>query len=623
MSGLPVIDLGVLALYLAGVVAMGLWFSRRSGTPDQFMAAGRSVPGWAVGLSIFGTYVSSISFLALPGKAFGTDWSPFVFSLAIPLPTLVAVRYFVPFYRKTGEVSAYHHLEQRFGAWARTYAVVCYLLTQLARMGTIMYLLARALEPLTGWGLITLILVTGVITILYTLVGGMEAVIWADVVQSFVLIGGALACVGILVFGMPQGPGQLFEVAARHQKFNLGSFAVDFTEATFWVVLVYGFFINLQNFGIDQSYVQRYATARTDREAVKSVWLGALLYLPISAVFLFIGTGLFAYYTARPELLPATLDPKVEADAVFPHFIHAALPVGLSGLVIAAIFAAAQSTLSSSINCSATLTLRDLYRRYLRPAAGDKESMLVLRLATLVFGTAGTLTALAMIRVKSALDVWWELASIFSGGMLGLFLLGLISRRARNAAAATGVVIGVLVICWMSITPKVFSPRFGERDFRNVPALMNRLQDRSHPISAYLLAQFDRKAAAMVAAYDGTKFATDDIRAAFTRQFNTVLQGPALSAQPAFADVGMSLTTRQLADRKVAGADAAWLNRLVLEDAFPAALAQKPDWAVRLAPLRSPFHNFMAIVIGTLAILLTGLMVSRLRRGAAPGSEQR
>jgi len=450
---LPVIDLAVLVLYLAGMVAMGWWFGRRSGTPDQFMKAGGQIPGWAVGLSIFGTYVSSISFLALPGKAVGGDWNPFAFSLAIPVATLVAVKWFVPFYRQSGEVSAYHHLEARFGAWARTYAVMCYLLTQLARMGTIMYLLALALAPMTGWSLITLILVTGLVTVLYALVGGIEAVIWSEVVQSVVLIGGALICAGLLLFGMPEGPSQLFRIAAANDKFSLGSFAPSLTEATFWVVVIYGLFINLQNFGTDQSYVQRYATAKSDQEAKKSVWLGAMLYLPISGVFLFIGTALFAYYTARPALLPAGITLAGESDKVFPHFINAGLPVGVTGLVIAAIFAAAQSTLASSINCAATLTLCDLYRRYLRPEADARESMRVLRMATLGFGLAGTAAALAMIRVKSALDIWWQMAGIFSGGMLGLFLLGMISRHAKNAAAAAGVAVGLLLICWMSLSP--------------------------------------------------------------------------------------------------------------------------------------------------------------------------
>ncbi len=452
MSSLPVIDLFVLAIYLAGIVGVGLWFGRKGLNPEKFMAAGRRVPGWAVGLSIFGTYVSSISFLALPGKAFATNWTAFVFSLSIPLTTWIAVKYFVPFYRRSGEVSAYQHLEHRFGPWARTYAVICYLLTQLARMGTILYLLALALAPLTGWSMVAIILCAGVLVIVYTLVGGMEAVIWTDVVQSIVFIVGALACVWILFLGMPKGPGQLFEIAAAHKKFSLGSFGADVSQMTFWVVLLNGIFINLQNFGIDQSYVQRYQTAKNDREAARSVWVGALLYLPISAVFFFIGTGLFAFYSARPELLSG-VDAVGKPDSVFPHFIVAQLPVGLTGLVIAGIFAAAQSTVSSSINCSATLILCDIYKRYVRPNATERESMRVLHFATLFVGMAGTAMALAMMQIRNALDAWWGLASIFSGGMLGLFLLGLLARRAGNRAAAIGVIAGVVMIAWMTFSP--------------------------------------------------------------------------------------------------------------------------------------------------------------------------
>lgn len=461
MTRLPILDLIVLVLYLASVVGMGFWCGRRNRTSRDFMAAGGKIPGWAVGLSIFGTFVSSISFLALPGKAYAGNWNAYTFSLSIPIAAWVAVKWFVPFYRRSGEVSAYEHLEHRFGAWARTYAVVCYLLTQLARMGTIMYLLALALAPLTGWSLTSLILVTSVVVIFYTLIGGMEAVIWTDVMQSIVLIGGGLLCAVLPLFTLPHGPSQLFSIAAEHNKFSLGSFSASLAQPTFWVVLVYGLVINLQNFGIDQSYVQRYATARSDRDATNSVWLGALLYLPISAVFFFIGTALFAYYTARPELLPG----GIKSDAVFPHYIAAALPAGLSGLVIAAVFAAAQSTISSSMNCSATLILCDFYKRYWRPQADERESMRVLRTTTFVVGVLGTAAALAMLSVKSALDAWWKWAGICSGGMLGLFLLGRVSR-AGNFAAFTGTAFGVVVIAWMTFVRRSeSSPQWWQSPF--------------------------------------------------------------------------------------------------------------------------------------------------------------
>lgn len=450
LAQLSLPDLTVLVIYLTGTTLLGLWVGRRNTSADQFMAAGGAMPGWVVGLSIFGTFVSSISFLALPGKSYGGDWNAFVFSLTLPLAAWIAVRWFVPFYRSRGEVSAYHHLEARFGPWARTYAVVCYLLTQLGRMGTITYLLAIALQPMTGWPVGNIILLTGVVVMVYSFVGGIEAVVWTDALQSVVLIGGALVCAGLLVSGLPHGTADLRAVAGEG-KFSLGRGGFSLASPTFWVVLVYGLVINLQNFGIDQSYVQRYAVARSEREAAKSVWLGAMLYLPVSAVFLFIGTALFAYYRAHPVLLPA----GVKDDGVFPWFICHGLPQGVSGLLIAGIFAAAQSTLSSSVNSAATLIHCDLYRRYVRPGAESRESLLVLRMATLVFGAAGTATAFAMINVKSALDVWWKLAGVFSGGMLGLFLLGLLARRAGNAAAAVGVIAGVLVIAWMTLSSLV------------------------------------------------------------------------------------------------------------------------------------------------------------------------
>lgn len=460
METLRWMDLGVLAAYLAGTTALGCAFGRRSRTPESFTAARRRVPGWAVGLSILGTYVSSISFLALPGKALDTDWSFFVFSLTLPLAAWIAVRWFVPFYRAAGEVSAYHHLEGRFGPWARTYATACYLLTQVARMGTISYLVALAMAPLLGWSVVSIILLTGGAVVVYTLVGGIEAVIWTDVVQSIVLVGGALGAAVALLAGMPEGPGQAFRIATQYGKFGLGTLAWRWDEATFWVILLYALTINLQNFGIDQNYVQRYVVARSDREAARSVWLGALLYVPISAIFFLIGTLLFAYYHVWPDRLPAGLDPHATPDRVFPQFIVRGLPPGLAGLVVAGIFAAAQSTLSSSVNGSATLLLHDVYQRYFRPGAGRRESMVVLYLGTLLMGVLGTGTALGMTRVRTALDAWWQLAGVFSGGMLGLFLLGLLVQRARGAAAAAGVAAGVAVIAWMTLSA---SPRWPPR----------------------------------------------------------------------------------------------------------------------------------------------------------------
>lgn len=449
------LDILVLALYFVLTMAVGVACWRKSRSVDGFTAAERSLPGWLTGLSILGTYISSISFIALPGKAFASNWNSFVFSLSLPLAAWIGTKYFVPFYRHGGCISAYAHLEERFGGWARAYASACYLLTQLARIGTVTYLMALPMNVLLGWDIRWIILITGVTTTLYTFIGGIVGVIWTEAIQTVVLIAGAAVCAVLMVTGLPEGPGQLFRLGAENGKFSLGSFGPELTQSTFWVVLVYGLVINLQNFGVDQNYVQRYHTARSDREANKSLWMGALLYVPVSAVFFFIGTALFAYYSANTGQLPAEYQDPSRSDYVFPWFIVSVLPPGITGLLIASIFAAAMSTISSSLNSSATIFLNDYYKRYINKGASEKQEMKTLYVCTVAAGALGTVLAFGMINVKSALDAWWTLAGIFGGGMLGLFLLGFISRRADRAAGLAGVSVGVLLILWLSISPKI------------------------------------------------------------------------------------------------------------------------------------------------------------------------
>ena len=445
-----IIDIIVFLLFTGGVVAFGCSFFKKKGTSEEFTSAGRSLPGWVVGMSIFATYVSSISYLGYPGKAFSGDWNAFVFSLSIPIASYFAARYFVPFYRSQDSISAYSFLENRFGPWARIYASSCYLLTQIARTGSILYLLALPMNVLLGWNIQTIIIVTSVAIVLYSMLGGMKAVIWTEAIQGIILIGGALVCMFILLFDMPEGPAQTFSIAMEDGKFSLGSFGSSLSESTFWVCLIYGVFTNLQNYGIDQSYVQRYHTAKNEKEAKFSALFGGYLFIPVSAVFFMIGTGLYAFYKVHPGVLPD----GVGADYVFPFFIVNELPVGLTGLLIASIFAAGMSTIATSVTSSSTIILTDYYQRF-RKHAGNRERMLVLKLSSVGVGVAGILVAFAFMSVQSALDAWWALASIFSGGMLGLFLLGYISRKARNFDAGLGVVCGVILVCWIVISPFV------------------------------------------------------------------------------------------------------------------------------------------------------------------------
>lgn len=449
---ITVLDYIIFFLFVGGVALFGcsFFFKSRKGA-SSFTAADGSLPAWVVGMSIFATFVSSISFLGLPGDAYKGNWNPFVFSLSIPIATWLAAKVFIPLYRGMNSVSAYHYLEMRFGYWARCYVAICYLLTQLARIGSILLLLALPISTMFGWDIQSIIVWTGIATLVYTLLGGISAVVWTDAIQGIILIVGAVACALILTFSMPEGPSQLFEIAAANGKFSLGSFGASLTEPTFWVVLIYGLFVNMQNYGIDQNYVQRYMTTKSTAEAVKSTIFGGLLYIPVSLVFVYIGTALFSYYTARPELLPA----GTAADKVFPYFIVHGLPTGITGLVIASLFSAGMSTVATSINSSATIILTDFVKRLSRGNMSERRNMGVLYTASLVVGALGIVVGLLMMKVDGVLDAWWKLASIFSGGMLGLFLLGVVCRNVKRAHAVIAVVLGLLSIAYMSLSPLI------------------------------------------------------------------------------------------------------------------------------------------------------------------------
>ena len=334
----------------------------------------------------------------------------------------------------------------------------------------------------------------------YSLVGGIIAVIWADAIQVVLLW--AVVAVTVILMGMPAGPRQVFELGAASDKFSPGSLQLwSVSQTTIWVLITYGVFENLKNFGIDQSYIQRYVAASSQAEARRGLWLSAGLYVPVSALFFFIGSSLYAYYSTRPQdahevrrivahqrLMQQKVEPgwqtdaqgqqhwsddydrQVEAiaaglsdadigDRVFPHFIAAHLPAGVTGLLIAAIFAAGMSTVSTSLNSSATLVMSDFYRPLLAPQASERQLVRVLYGATLAWGLMGTATALALIPLtQSVLDVWWTVSSVLGSGLLGLFLLGVLCRGASSRVAIAAVLLGSLIVAWMIVSPSDYWP---------------------------------------------------------------------------------------------------------------------------------------------------------------------
>jgi SSS family solute:Na+ symporter len=459
---MAVLDLLLILCYLLAMVGIGVYFSRKNKSSEQFTTASGSIPGWALGLSFYATFLSAITFLGDPGKSFGANWNPFVFSLSIPLAAIVATKWFVPFYRESGEISAYTHLEKRFGNWARTYAMVCFILTQLARMGTIFYGIALTLNALTGIDMRLIILVAGLCIILYTVLGGMEAVIWTEVIQAVLKTLGAGMILYLITLQTPIGA--IIERGLQEDKFSLGTFDFNFQTSSFWVILAYGFFINLTNFGIDQNYIQRYHTAQNPRDAAKSIWLCVLYYVPVSFLFFFIGTALYSFYAENPELIwelkqQVSLEKSIPLDSlqasdygdrVLPYFMKTQIPTGFLGLLIAALLSAGMSTMSSGMNSSATVFLKDIYLRYIDPAADAKKQFQLLLIATTCMGGLGIVFGMSMIGVKSLLDVWWKLSGIFAGGMLGIFLLGFLAKKVHNVDAKIAAVLGLILIALMS-----------------------------------------------------------------------------------------------------------------------------------------------------------------------------
>ena len=452
------IDLAIVVVYLIGTTLFGCSFFFRKKEGDgakDFMTGGGRLPTWAIALSVFATHVSSISFLALPEGAYGPEnWRGWVNSITVPIATLIAAIWFIPFYRRSTDVSAYSFLERRFGTWARVYASACFLVMQSARSGVILLLLAILINQLLGMSCETIILVTGVATMVYSMMGGFSAVVWADAIQSLVLIGGTLVCVFCLFLFTP-------DVAANAQaafaagKMSLGSFSLsDWGTNTFWVLFFYSICINLQNFGVDQCYTQRYVAAKDAKAAARSIWGSACLYVPVTLLFTIIGTLLWMYNRANPGEIPE----GIRAAAVFPWFIVHKLPTGVSGLLVAAIIAAAMSTVAATLNSGSTVLLEDYWKRFCPARANERSNLRFLRTMTVVLAAVSIGIALAVIwstTDMTILSAWWVIQGVFSGGMLGLFLLSVVSKRTRGGAAAVATALAILTVVYITFGQKV------------------------------------------------------------------------------------------------------------------------------------------------------------------------
>jgi solute:Na+ symporter, SSS family len=456
MNSVRPLDLLIIALYFIVVAGIGFWFSRRQNSTETYFVARRSIPHWAMGLSIFATIISSITFVAYPGAAFKGDWNQLVPGFMAVGVLLVVGTTLIAFFRHAVGMSAYEYFEKRFGYGARAYSALAFTAGHFSKMGFVLFTITTAICGMTGWDKYHVIVGVGCVTILYTLIGGLEAVIWTEVLQGIVKLSGVVVVIGVLLWVMPGGARAAFHLASVNHKMSLGSFHFDLTSnGNFWVMLLYGAFWYLQKYAADQTLVQRYLVAKSDRDALKGVALGAFLCVPAWTAFMLVGTLLWAYYRMSGDVFPAQLldeQGKVIADRVFPFFLTTKIPVGLAGIFMAALMSAAMSTMSSDLNCLSAVGVEDYYRK-LRPNSTDKQRLFVGKIIVAVCGIIAVgVGAFIAHKGEGALKLYYAATAIVSAGLAGMFLLAFLSRRANRQGLWVGIICALAFTAWAVLT---------------------------------------------------------------------------------------------------------------------------------------------------------------------------
>ena len=434
----------VLIAYLLMMIALGYYFMKRENGAEDFFKGGGRIPWWAAGISIYATMLSAITYMAYPAKAFATNWTYYPMLVTILIVSFPVIRYYLPFFRRLNVTSAYEYLEHRFNAPLRLMASALFIIFMVARMALVLYLPSLALTAVTGIDIYICIVLMALITIVYCTMGGVEAVVWGDVVQGIILVGGAFLAIAYLVFSTEGGASGFLHIASDNRKFQLFDWSFDYRSATFWVVIIGGMANNLISYTSDQTVIQRYLTTKDEKAAKNSILLNGVMSVFVSVAFFAIGAGLYTFFKTHPAEMDYTM---AKNDIIFPFFMMSQLPSGVAGLLIAAIFAATMSTISSNINSVATAFTVDFYQRFKKNAT-DRNLLLTARYSSLISGVFGMLIALLMAtwNILSLLDFFQEILGLLSSGLGGLFLMGIFFPRIGAKAATIGFVAGIVSV---------------------------------------------------------------------------------------------------------------------------------------------------------------------------------
>jgi len=473
-----ILDVLGLIVYFGGIAAMGVYFSRKNVNTEEYFVGGRSFSGLVIGLSLVGTGISSVTFLAYPADAFKVSWIRYLPNLMMPLAVLSAAYYFLPFFRRGKITTAYEYLEKRFGVSVRLYGSASYIIRGLIRISIMLYLVSIVFHEITGLSLALCIILFGIFVIFYTVLGGIDAVIWTDVAQTIVLLGGGILCLGVIAYELPGGFGQIFSGAIEHGKLSFSELVngelrpidwkLSLGDKTGSMMLLFGLTIWLTHYSSEQATIQRYCASRSAHEARKGMFYVVVASLPIWALFMFLGTSLFVFFQTFPTAESAAmLSGEMKAEHILPHFIIDYLPPGFSGLVIAAALAAAMSSLDSVINAISTVVTVDFVKPHILKGRTDKQYLRLAQIFAFAAGTIMILGALLLLisETKTLEHTALVLASIVISGRLGLYMLGFFTTVGDARAAWVGLSCTLLFTLWTilaksGLLPLAISPPF-------------------------------------------------------------------------------------------------------------------------------------------------------------------
>jgi len=447
MNHLHFIDYCIIIVVLGITLFLGFRFANKQNSTQTFFLAKGNFPSWALGLSLLSTLISSVTFLGYPAQGFTSNWILLVQGLMVPVVLLGTIWFIVPLYRKVIGLSTYEYFEKRFGTFARYYSSSSFILRQFAGMGTVLFLIAVAINKLTDINVFAILALVGFILVIVNLKGGMQAVIWLDVFQGFMLFASGIICLGILLYSIKGGASETIKVASANNRAGFGPYDVSFTHLTLIIMVINGAFYAIQKYGTDQTVVQRYLSAKTDKSAIRASLLGISLTVPVWMMFMFIGTALFVFYQQNP--LPQGTKP----EAVFPYFMMTQLPTGVIGFIVAALISAAICSLSADLNSLAAVGVEDYYKKIKRNRP-DRQYLIASKWMVVLSGLLSVAIGSFYLYVgnEGVLGVVFTIYAIFSGGIVGIFLLGIFSARANRQGVNIGIITCIIFTAYAFLT---------------------------------------------------------------------------------------------------------------------------------------------------------------------------